>query len=130
NSNSDEGRFVYRKLVGDGEFVLQVSNFSSTAPSNERAGIMLRESLNVNARALFPHVDQDGSIQFYRRTATGASMTTGLADQASASWLKIVRSGDVFTAYHSNNGSSWTLFSGVNVENPVTLADMPETLYV
>ena len=130
SSNNDQARFVYRKMTGDGEFILQVPSFSSDAPSNARAGLMLRESLDPGARALFPHLEVDGDIQYYRRTSNGSSTTTGLANQATSNYFRIVRSGDVFTAYHSNNGSSWTEFDGINVENPVTLADMPATLYV
>lgn len=130
SSNADSARFVYRPMTGDGEFILEVPSFSSTGTYKHHAGIMLRESLDAGARTLIPHLAKDGRINFYRRTSTNSSTTTGLADNANSRWFRLVRSGDVFTAYHSSDGNTWNLFTGTNVENPVTLTSMPATLYV
>lgn len=130
NGNADQGRFIYRELRGDGSMILRVDDLQTAAPANGRAGLMLRESLDAGARTLFAHLDQNSAIQYYRRTATGTSTTTGLADAAASTWFRIERTGDQFTASHSADGVSWVPFSGINVQNPVTLSNLPETVYV
>ena len=111
-STSDAFHFVHRPWQGDGEIVVQVTGLPLPAGSSfALAGVMFRESLAANARHASVLVGTDGKLKLRRRTSVGG---TTLSDGPSAGsvttpyWLKITRSGDVFTAYRSSSGSSWT----------------------
>jgi len=86
---------------------------------------MFRESLATNARNAFLAITPGQGVTFQRRTSTGGSTAftqkTGIKVPY---WLKVVRSGSVFQAFYSANGSTWTQL-GTNQ----TIA-MASTIYV
>ncbi|MEL6650212.1 MAG: discoidin domain-containing protein, partial [Bacteroidota bacterium] len=66
-----------------------------------------------------------GGVSFQRRTSTNNnSSSNSKGSPALAEWVRIVRSGNSFKSYHSNNGTSWTQIGGtVNIS-------MSSTVYV
>jgi regulation of enolase protein 1 (concanavalin A-like superfamily) len=120
----DSGLFVYQPWTGDGEFITKVDSFTNTDPW-AKAGIMFRASLDDNAAHMFAALTPQVGVILIGRPSTGA--TSALykqnVDVGPTSWLKLVRAGDVFTAYWSRNGVSWTALGSQ------TLA-LPSTLYV
>jgi photosystem II stability/assembly factor-like uncharacterized protein len=111
---SDQFRFAYQSLNGDGTIVAQVTGVPLAAPTNNnaRAGVMIRESLTSGSANAFVALTP-GSVNgvvFSSRTTAGAStastnFTNGVYPPY---WVKLVRSGNQFTAYYSKDGSAWT----------------------
>jgi RHS repeat-associated protein len=76
---------------------------------------MIRESLADDAVHVFALV-RGNRIRVYERTTTGGSTTELNGSNGGApEWLRIVRTGNVFDLYHSNNGTSWTLMQSRTV---------------
>ncbi|MHB9132570.1 MAG: Ig-like domain-containing protein [Armatimonadota bacterium] len=124
-STADAFRFVYQTMTGDCTIVARVATFSSTT-SSARAGVMIRQSTAANAKegsSLF--APSNTRVYFHRRTSAGGNTSTSNSTAAAAPyWVKLVRSGNSFSAYKSSNGATWT-----QVGNTVTIS-MTGTIYV
>jgi len=107
--SSDEFQFVHQSLSGDGSLVAKVESQEAT-DDWAKAGVMIRESLSADAKHAMSVVTPGNGTSFQRRPSTGSSSNhTTPGDGASAPhWVKIERSGDLFTGYESADGSSWT----------------------
>jgi hypothetical protein len=127
-ATSDAFHFVYQPWSGDGTFVARLASLpNATGATFSLGAIMFRESLAANSRHAAMMVTTDGKAKFRRRTTTGG---TTLSDGPSAGtttvprWLKIVRSGNSFSAFISADGVTWSQVT------PTTTIAMPATLYV
>jgi regulation of enolase protein 1 (concanavalin A-like superfamily) len=61
-------------------------------------------------------------VSFIRRTTTGGtSVSTTIAGIAAPRWVRLDRSGNTLTAYHSNDGSTWTLVDSATVTMPTSI---------
>jgi hypothetical protein len=105
----DEFRFVYASLAGDGEITALVDSLTQTHPWS-KAGVMIRESLSANSRYAYTLVSAANGVDFEYRVSTGASAgPSGAYDVVSRApyWVRLRRTGNVFTAYVSANGQVW-----------------------
>jgi pro-kumamolisin-like protein/IPT/TIG domain-containing protein len=104
-TSSDGFHFVYQPLTGDGTIIARVVSVQGSSAS--QVGIMIRETLDAGASHVFLF-DYSSSILMTERTSTGASSSYQSVGSATLpNWLKLVRSGNVFTAYGSSNGVNW-----------------------
>ena len=100
---ADGMNLVYQTLSGDGTIVARVVSSSAG-----QAGVMIRETLNANAADAFV-IDQSSYNYFYDRTSTGATAGQwGSSYHVLPYWMKLVRSGNTFSAYGSLDGVNWT----------------------
>ena len=113
--SGDQFHFVYQALTGDGEIKAKVLSVQNTAVSST-AGVMIRESLAANATEAMMSLRNDGRGFFRRRLSTGGTTSTTESTLSIPYWVRLVRSGNVFTAYRSSNGTTWTAFG-----SPVTI---------
>ncbi len=75
--------------------------------SSAQAGIMIRETLDpgANHAYLFNYSSANWMTE---RTSTGASSTyQSFGSVTLPNWIKLVRSGNVFTMYGSSDGVNW-----------------------
>ena len=117
---SDEFQFVYQPMTGDAQLVAWLGNLQATDTS-AKAGVMIREALTGPAAHASVFVTGSGGFAFDRRTAAGgaSSETNGSTGNASG-WLKIVREGNLFSAFESQDGSQWTLIGADTILMPAT----------
>lgn len=105
-TTSDSIHFVYQPWTGDGTLIARVASVQGSSAA--QIGIMVRESLNPGANHVFLF-DYVPSILMTERTSTGSSSTYSSVGSATPpNWLKLVRSGNMFTMYGSTNGVNWT----------------------
>ncbi|MDA0253430.1 MAG: autotransporter-associated beta strand repeat-containing protein [Planctomycetota bacterium] len=106
---ADSFRFVSQTLVGDGTIVARVASLENTG-SWPKAGLMIRESTDVDARQAALVVSPANGITWhYRHNIGGAGVVVaGPTGQAAPVWLKLVREGSRFTGFWSTDGVSWT----------------------
>jgi hypothetical protein len=76
---------------------------------------MVRQSLAPDAVNVALLVTGAGRWMFQRRTSAGAKIVSTSGTQAAPVWLKLVRSGNTFTAYRSSNGTAWTSLGSASV---------------
>jgi regulation of enolase protein 1 (concanavalin A-like superfamily) len=125
---SDAFHTAYLPWTGDGTIVARLDALTEAAGSTATlGGLMMRETLDDNARHFSMIVTTEGKAKFRRRLTTAG---TTLSDGPAAGtidvqkWVKLVRSGDAFNAYLSSDGVDW---------NPVGVTqslDLPRTIYV
>jgi regulation of enolase protein 1 (concanavalin A-like superfamily) len=121
---ADAFRFAYQPLTGDGRIVARVASLTDT-DSWAKAGVMIRESLDANARHALVAITPGNGVAFQRRTAPGGTSThTAGAAVKDPYWVRLTRVGNTFTAHQSANGSTWT-----RVGSAVTLT-MASNVYV
>jgi len=125
-NNADEFRYAYKSLSGNGSMVVRVDSIVPSDPW-AKAGIMIRESLAPGSTHAFVCVPAGNSISFQRRpvvdAASASTDTTGLA---APYWVKLTRTGDVFTAQTSPDGATWT---DITVSPALQIA-MPTNVYI
>lgn len=105
----DGFRYAYKTFVGDGEMSARVVSFDNTSPWN-KVGIMFRESITPGSRHAFVAVTSNNGVAFQNRTTTDGysnNVNTGPGIGAPV-WLKLTKSGSVYTAYESADGKTWT----------------------
>jgi regulation of enolase protein 1 (concanavalin A-like superfamily) len=125
---SDQCRFAYKTLSGDGSLIARVNGIGNT---NEwaKAGVMIRETIDPASNFAFTAATPTAShgISFQRRTP--AATTGANTDVASVNlpvWVKIARKGDTFTSQYSSDGKAWT---DVTVTPAVTIT-MPSSVLI
>lgn len=118
---SDEFRFVYQTLSGNGTITAQVNSLTNT-DAWAKAGVMIRNSLNANAAHAMTAVTASNGVAFQRRTSDGGSSThTGVSGQAAPKWVRVQRSGSTFTSSYSSNGTTWTTIGTATITMGTTV---------
>jgi hypothetical protein len=114
---ADAFHYVYQPLAGDGQIIAQVGSLQTHHADDpsvehefwEKAGVMIRESLDPGAANAMVAVTYRQGAVFQRRKAPNAdSINTMLSTIARApSWIKLTRKGNVFSAFLSKDGKTW-----------------------
>jgi hypothetical protein len=113
-NTADGFRFVYAPLTGDGRIITRVKSVQKTDPWG-KAGVMIRESLNASSSYAFALVSAGSGTTFqYRTNTAGSSWDAGGSAAPAPYWLQLSRTGNVFRAYSSPDGATWTQL-GTNV---------------
>ena len=123
-TTADAFHFVYQTLTGDGKIVARLRSMEHTH-DYAKAGVMMRDSLGAGARHVMVDWMPNGHVELVRRTATNATAVADwTASVAAAPWVKLVRKGNTFSGYYSDDGTNWTQVAAAQ-----TIA-MPATIYV
>jgi regulation of enolase protein 1 (concanavalin A-like superfamily)/HKD family nuclease len=118
---ADAFHYVYQPWNGDGSFVARVGSLTNTDVW-AKAGVMLRSTLDPTSANAFVLVSAARGVGFQRRAANGAtSVTTGVAGVTVPQWVRLDRNGNTFTAYYSNDGTSWTTVGSDSMALPSSL---------
>jgi hypothetical protein len=121
---SDDCSGIFRRLSGDGAITVRLIEAIDTTGIDYplgKFGIMIRQSLDPHAQtaAAFETRQPYYGAGFMSRTATGISGQVTLADAYRANWLKLVRTGSMFTGYNSADGVTWTQIGSA----PIPMSD-------
>jgi regulation of enolase protein 1 (concanavalin A-like superfamily) len=106
--NADDFRFACKSLAGNGSVVVRVESLVNTN-AWAKAGVMIRQSLDAESKFAYMIVSYSSGVSFGWRQQTGG--TCGSVNQAGVAapqWVKLTRTGDVFTAQYSADGKTWT----------------------
>jgi len=110
-NNADGFHYLYRQISGDGTLTARVVSLENT-DGWAKAGVMLRESLAPGSKFSLSLVSAGNGLhhQFRNTTDGGAGGDYG-PGFAAPYWVRLVRAGNNFSAYHSADGTAWTLLS-------------------
>jgi hypothetical protein len=129
---SDQFRFAYKQLNGDGTIVARIHSLTNTN-GWAKAGVMIRGSLEPASTYAFMTPTPDGRRAFQNRTTVAGSAKTAQSDTGAVTlpiWLKVERKGSNFTGYYSQDGKNWTICQPDSTSpasdstNPVRIAMM------
>jgi len=106
---SDEFRYAYKVLSGDGSITARVVSVENT---NDwaKAGVMIRETLEPFSVNGFMCATPDGRRVFQNRPIAASDSFSANSDSGSITlplWVRLVRQGNTITAYYSQNGVNW-----------------------
>jgi regulation of enolase protein 1 (concanavalin A-like superfamily) len=113
--NADEFQYVYQAVQGNAEIIARVASLKVTHVG-AKAGVMIRESMSAGARhaSMFATGGNGWSFQ-YRDVTNGLSFTSPGPGGSAPGWVRLVRAGNVFTAYHSTDGKAWSLVGSESI---------------
>ncbi len=120
---SDQFQFVNQSITGDAEIIAKVNSLTNTN-TYAKAGIMFRETLTPTSKHAMTDASAAAGIEFLTRDTTSGITSAEIATGTAPKWVRLVRSGNVFTSYSSDNGTTWT-----QIGTPRTIA-MANTIYV
>jgi hypothetical protein len=106
--SSDQFNYVYQNTTNN-EIVAQVNTVANTDPW-AKAGVMMRD--NTTAGAMFASVviTPGNGVNFQWRNSTGGQCGYAqVTAQFVPIWVKLVNASSDFSAYYSNDGTTWTL---------------------
>ena len=106
---ADSFRFVYQTLTGDGEIRAQLNSVQNTG-SNGYVGVLMRESLGANSKSVVLGIYPTGAVRAQSRSTTGSSPRESASGTLTTpnAWVRLQRSGDMFTFYSSTDGTNWS----------------------
>jgi hypothetical protein len=111
SGTSDQFYFLSQALAGDGELRARITSMS-VGNTSAKAGVMLRGDTSAGARMAYLSAYSSGaSSNSYRTRATdGASTNTTSTSGTPAFpfWLRVVRVGNNFSGFTSQDGNTWT----------------------
>lgn len=106
--NADSFFFAYNTTVGDFDVKVQVGSLYAPNSDWAKAGLMARETTAAGSRYVGIVKSRDNGINAQWRDATdGGSGGGGVGNIGFPLWLRLTRSGNVFTCYTSGDGSTW-----------------------
>jgi hypothetical protein len=112
---TDAFHFTYQQHSGDGTFVARVTAIQNTDPW-AKAGIMIRDNLSAGSpHVMMLYAPSNNCALIHRDTSGGNSQIISGPYSWLSLWVKVVRSGSVFTAYQSEDGTNWTQVGNVSV---------------
>ncbi len=130
-NTTDEFRFAYKPLSGDGSIVALVESVSR-AVDWTKGGVMIRETLEAGSPFAAVYATPDYGCRYQARlTADVAAVsdsgvvTTEQTALVAPYWVKIERVGNAFNGYYSTDGENWTAMAW----NPQTIA-MGANVYI
>lgn len=108
---ADQFQFTYVEETGDLTLTARVASQSNTDPW-AKAGVMIRESTNANAKFVGLYVTPTAShgVSLQSRSTTGGSAVDNsqVNGPTVPHWLRLVRAANTFKAYRSSDGQTWT----------------------
>ncbi|MEP4077293.1 glycosyl hydrolase [Haloferula sp.] len=115
----DQCRFTYNDMTGDAEVIAKVTWVQDTH-TWAKSGVMMRSDLSADSPNAFVLQNPGKQVAFQVRTAQGGSTSIEIADSGvgNTKWLRLVRSGNDFTAYYNQTSASgpW-----IQIGDPVTI---------
>ena len=107
--NSDNFRYVYKTLNGDGAISAKVISMTNTS-AWAKAGVMIRDTVDPIAAYAFMFPTPEGRRAFQNRPSSAAgavSAHSGINQVTLPFWVKVERKANAFTAYYSTDGTNW-----------------------
>jgi hypothetical protein len=105
---ADQFRYAYKNLSGNGSMTVRVDSLIRS-DGWAKAGVMIRESLHPGSKHAFVCLTPDYGVSSQQRPETGnvmSQVSTNIV--VASSWVKLTRTGNVFTAQRSADGVTWT----------------------
>jgi hypothetical protein len=128
---SDQFRYVYKTLNGDGELVARVASIDPPVSDWSMAGVMIRVVPSLPGSPFIfmgVTVNSDtkdhGVTLLYRTSVGGTALQVNAGAMTAPYWVKVSRTGDTFAGSVSPDGKTWT------EEGSDTAAGIPKSICI
>ena len=114
---SDQGNFAFQVYSGDFDVFVRVADLG-LSDIFAKAGLMARETLDSGSRfaASLATPAMNGGFFEWRDPANSASSSSGnFPANYPDTWLRIQRSGNIFTSYTGYDGKTWTQLGSATI---------------
>lgn len=126
-SSADEFHYNYQQISGDCTITARVISLSPDART--LGGVMIRETLAANSTHAVTTMVNTGVNAFFRVNTGGGTNHSGTTSgMAKPYWLRLVRSGNTFKAYHSPDSGGTP--SGWVQKGATTTINMASSVYI
>ncbi|MDG2167242.1 MAG: DUF1349 domain-containing protein [Opitutales bacterium] len=113
--NQDAFHYVFREVAGDFVTVTKVDSLVAEEDW-AKAGLMVRESFRPDSQYFATFMAKNvGILHQHRATIGGDSNWSKVDGVETPFWLKISRSGNLFTASYSLDGAQWNVVNEANL---------------
>ena len=123
-NTADAFHYAYQQITGDWEMVVRVGSIEAVHAWT-KAGIMFREHLGPGSKHVSWFATAGKGLAFQRRVGDGGISTHIAGPTAFAPvWLRVVRRGNVFSAYYRHQhqqGWQQAVVDGGTVQMPATI---------
>jgi len=129
--NADGFRFVYQEVSGDFELTAQLVSLENTN-AWAKAGVMARGSNAPESWFAWSFVTAENGMSFQWRPTDGDRSYpdgSGIAG-AAPYYIKLVRQGNSFFGYRSEDGVTWEENHTQDQPNTVEIVDAPDTILI
>jgi regulation of enolase protein 1 (concanavalin A-like superfamily) len=128
--NADDFRLAYKSLTGNGSVVVKVESIVNTN-AWAKAGVMVRQSLDADSKFVYAIVSYSSGVSMgWRQMVAGTCGSATQANVAAPQWVKLTRTGDVFTAQYSADGKTWLDLKNADGTVATTTVAMTGAVYV
>lgn len=108
-NTSDQFRFTYATLNGDGSITARIDALDNV-DQHAKAGVMIRASTAATSASVFVGIKPSGQLDPIARTVNnGGSSAIGNTSGAVGPWVRLTRTGNLFTVEKSVDGVTWQL---------------------
>jgi len=124
-SNADQFRYAWQNVAGDSSMSARLTSQVDTG-TQAKAGLMYRTDNTSGAPYYMAALTANNGLVVQARTTAGGTATTVTTSTTAALplYLRVARSGTVFTTYTSADGNTWTSIPN----SSVSMGGMPATL--
>ncbi len=127
---ADEFRFAHKRLNGNGSIVAKVESIGNTN-GWAKGGVMIRETLDPGSKFAYVVATPAQGVSFgWRQFASNTCNSATQAGLVTPQWVKLTRTGDVFTAQYSADGKTWTDITDANGQVVQTTITMAGNVYI
>jgi regulation of enolase protein 1 (concanavalin A-like superfamily) len=121
----DSFYFVNSSWDGDLTMTVRVRSIANTHVW-AKTGLMIRDTFSLGARHVMVVVTPASGVSMQYRSVAGQSSTSITSAGVAPEWLRLVRRGDTFTAFTSEDSVTWRTLGSVTVAmNHHALIGMP-----
>jgi outer membrane protein assembly factor BamB len=103
--SNDQFNYLYQPTTGNGTIIARVASESNAGSSNDKAGVMWKASTTAGSPYILIAVSYTGLVKVQYNFS--GSVTSSIYTFPNV-WMKLVRSGSLFSAYLSPDGLTWT----------------------
>jgi hypothetical protein len=102
---NDQFNYVYQPTSGNGTIIARVASESNAGSTNDKAGVIWKASTTAGSPYILIAVSYTGLVKVQYNFSGSVTTSTYTFPNA---WMKLVRSGSLFSAYLSPDGVTWT----------------------
>ena len=119
---SDQFHYLSQGITGDGSIVARVTGVQNTS-TGAKAGVMFRDSTAAGAMFADMVVTAGQGLDFQWRSSTGGTAgSVQVSGITAPAWVKLVRSGNGFTAFYATTTGTPTASDWIQVGTAQTIA--------